>query len=155
MLKIKTQLYSFCILHSGRNPRYFSKILKSSPKSVSLSFLTSLLKIITKRKTFCQAAGLFPGVESNLWNIVKYYLAEYNYSKISCRAAAVKGHFLHFIWCIAFKMHFSRQGVVGWRVFTKDLALVEAKLHSLYEKVLLLFLPESQLPEGADNSAKP
>ena len=28
------------------------------------------------------------------------------------------------------------------------------ELHSLYEKVLL-FLPESQLPEGADNSAKP
>ena len=96
--------------------------------------MTSQLNIITKRKTFCQAAGLFTGVESNLWNIVKYYLTEYNYSKISCRAAAVKGHFLHFIWCIAFKMHFSRQGVVGWRVFTKDLAL---ELHSLYEKVLL------------------
>ena len=31
---------------------------------------------------------------------------------------------------------------------------LEAKLHSLYQKVLL-FLPESQLPEGADNSAKP
>ena len=35
-----------------------------------------------------------------------------------------------------------------------SLALVVAKLHSLYQKVLL-FLPESQLPEGADNSAKP